>query len=188
MDIWPQGKTFAGLLCNRARAKRNQTKYKKEKEQKERSRKKGTELDPSGKRVPIEKNLPYSFTVSRACIVKHDRIYGIFSRLGPKNTVSFEITILLTLPIREVPRSAAYEYEYVWVSRIPYTLTFGSATDVLTKRIRIRIQRRRPSETCSGSTEATQPYSTCVQAHSRSLRIHFTTEFAPFFHSRKVNS
>ena len=36
--------------------------------------------------------------------------------------------------------------------------------------------------------EATQPYSTCVQAHSRSLRIHFTAEFAPFFHSRKVNS
>ena len=69
-----------------------------------------------------------------------------------------------------------------------YTLTFGSATKILTKRIRIRIQRRRPSETCSGSTEATQPYSTCVQAHSRSLRIHFTAEFAPFFHSRKVNS
>ena len=36
--------------------------------------------------------------------------------------------------------------------------------------------------------EATQPYSTCVQAHSRSLRIHFTAEFAPFFHSREVNS
>ena len=29
-----------------------------------------------------------------------------------------------------------------------YTLTFGSATDILTKRIRIRIQRRRPVETC----------------------------------------
>ena len=43
-----------------------------------------------------------------------------------------------------------------------YTLTFGSATEILTKRIRIRIQRRRPNETGSGSTEATQPYSTCV--------------------------
>ena len=64
-----------------------------------------------------------------------------------------------------------------------YTLTFGSATDILTKRIRIR---RRPGETCS--TKATQPYYTCVQAHSRSLRIHFTAEFAPIFHSRKVNS
>ena len=73
-----------------------------------------------------------------------------------------------------------------------YTLNFGSATDILTKRIRIRIQRRRPVETCSieatQGPEATQPYSTCVQAHSRSLRIHFTAEFAPFFHSRKVNS
>ena len=37
--------------------------------------------------------------------------------------------------------------------------------------------------------DATQPYSTCVQAHSRSLRIPFLAEFAPFFfHSRKVNS
>ena len=62
-----------------------------------------------------------------------------------------------------------------------YTLTFCSATKILTKRIRIRIQRRRPSETCSWSTEATEPYSTCVLAYSRSLRIHFTAEFAPFF-------
>ena len=67
-----------------------------------------------------------------------------------------------------------------------YTLTFGSATKILTKRIRIRIQRRRPSESCSRSTEATQPYSTCVQAHSRSLRIHFTAEFAPFFTAVKL--
>ena len=29
VDIWPQGKTFAGLLCNRARAKRKLTKNKK---------------------------------------------------------------------------------------------------------------------------------------------------------------
>ena len=29
VDIWPQGKIFAGLLCNRARAKRKQTKNKK---------------------------------------------------------------------------------------------------------------------------------------------------------------
>ena len=36
--------------------------------------------------------------------------------------------------------------------------------------------------------KATQPCSTCVQAHSGSLRIHFTAEFAPFFHSREVNS
>ena len=75
-----------------------------------------------------------------------------------------------------------------------YTLTFGSATDILTKQIRIRIslQCRRAGETCSTEAtqgpEATQPYSTCVQAHSRSLRKHFTAEFAPFFHSRKVNS
>ena len=85
VDTWPQGKTFAGLLCNRARAKTKLTKNKKkQKEQKERRRKKGTELDPSGKRVPDRKTLTVSFTVSRACIAKHDRIYGIFSRLGPK--------------------------------------------------------------------------------------------------------
>ena len=29
VDIWPQGKTFAGLLCNRARVKRKLTKNKK---------------------------------------------------------------------------------------------------------------------------------------------------------------
>ena len=29
--------------------------------------------------------------------------------------------------------------------------------------------------------EVTQPYSTCAQAHSRSLRIYFTAEFVPFF-------
>ena len=73
-----------------------------------------------------------------------------------------------------------------------YTLAFGSATNILTKRVRIRIQRRRLGETCSTEAtqgpEATQPDSTCVQTHSRSLRIHFTAEFAPFFHSRKVNS
>ena len=86
---------------------------------------------------------------------------------------------------REVPRSADYEYEYVWVSRI---LT----NDVLfrdghTDKTNTNTNTT-PStgETCS--TEATQPYSTCVQAHSRSLRIHSTAEFAPFFHSRKVNS
>ena len=59
VDTWPQGKTFAGLLCNQARAKRKlRPKNKKQKEQKERNRKKGTELDPSGKRVPDRKNLP----------------------------------------------------------------------------------------------------------------------------------
>ena len=58
VDTLPQGKTFAGLLCNRARAKRKLTKNKKQKQQKERSRKKGNELDPSGKRVPDRKNLP----------------------------------------------------------------------------------------------------------------------------------
>ena len=58
VDTRPQGKTFAGLLCNRARAKRKLTKIKKIKRTKERSRKKGTELDPSGKRVPNRKHLP----------------------------------------------------------------------------------------------------------------------------------
>ena len=38
------------------------------------------------------------------------------------------------LSIREVPRSADYEYEYVWVSRIFYTFTFGSAMEILKNR------------------------------------------------------
>ena len=46
-----------------------------------------------------------------------------------------------------------------------YTLTFDSATNILTKRIRIRIQRRRLGETCS--TEATQG----PRQLSRTLRV-----------------
>ena len=55
VDTLPQGKTFAGLLCNRARAKRKLTKNKKQKQQKERSRKKATSSIRPARGSPIEK-------------------------------------------------------------------------------------------------------------------------------------
>ena len=53
MDIWPQGKTFAGLLCNRARAKRKQTKNKKNKKNEAEKRERSSIRRATGS--PIEK-------------------------------------------------------------------------------------------------------------------------------------
>ena len=80
VDTLPRGKPFAGLLCNRARAKRELTKNKKRKRKKERSRKR-SRARSVGQKGPRSKKLTVSFTVSRAFIVKHD---SIFSLLGPK--------------------------------------------------------------------------------------------------------
>ena len=109
-------------------------------------------------------------------------------------------TPLASIPlshIREVPRLADYEYEYVWVSRIltrwlsvPRRTYWQNEYEYEYNVVgRVNLAAPRPLRPSQGP-EATQPYSssTCVQDHSRSLRIHFTAEFAPFFHSRKVNS
>ena len=91
--------------------------------------------------------------------------------------------------IREVPRSADYEYEYVWVSRIltRWLSVPGRTCWQNEYEYEYNVVGGPCSPKATQGPEATQPYSTCVQAHSRSLRIHFTAEFAPFFHSLKVN-
>ena len=86
---------------------------------------------------------------------------------------------------REVPRSADYEYEYVWVSRIltrwlsVLQRTYWQIEDECEYDVvgRVKLAAPRPLRV----SRPLEPYSTCVQAHSRSLRMHFTAEFAPFF-------
>ena len=88
-------------------------------------------------------------------------------------TEIWEFLRLLTVDLISVPRRTnwqnEYEYEYNVVGRV-------------------KLAAPRHSQSGSRGHSADQPYSACLQAHSRSLRVPFTAEFAPFFHSRKVNS
>ena len=58
VDTWLQGKKFRWVVVQSGTSENKTNQKIKNKRRKERRRKKGTELDPSGKRVPDQKNLP----------------------------------------------------------------------------------------------------------------------------------
>ena len=78
-----RGKLSLGCCAIGHERKENKPKIKNKKNKKNEAEKRGRSSIRRARGSPIKK-LTVSFTVSRACIVKHDRIYGIFSWLGPK--------------------------------------------------------------------------------------------------------